>query len=515
MRLHVIDYTKKNYSELAEELASQLRVRRISLQNYLELMEWTHTASSEITLLIIARIFKITIMVIRGDFIWVSENLEPKNFNVVIVQNCNGHFLGTKRLDGKLVNIGDVPKFNVNKRKSPRALKTSTPKEGAMVGDTSNVNAPNVSPILDNRKLGVSTDSCFSFDETLDDIKKLKTEVKDETNRIVNESTANATVMNEEKPGEKQPYKTLNIRDIGNDSTTETSTDESIQNVVEFPTPTSKSTVNITSHDGGSDIDINLRDSAKEIIDGIGVENNKTLQDCKDYNGDDEKTETVTEVSTGAMLNRMELTDAHKSPTNHTKCEESSDSDNTVDLDEDEEKSEIVDDPSSTSDTDSEITEDGNVGSPKKSEISDTKTKVQKKRLGLTGPVVKLNTMNVGREGRSAYERNNDTDTKVKYRDFSVVKLGCHKCTDIYYSEGAFNKHLIDKHRIRNTGHHPPIVINKILSKIPEKPPLLDGQKECRICTARFFDAVNFYNHESKCRKRTVEEEEDNQCSLY
>ena len=85
---------------------------------------------------------------------------------------------------------------------------------------------------------------------------------------------------------------------------------------------------------------------------------------------------------------------------------------------------------------------------------------------------------------------------------------------DIYYSEGGYNKHLIDKHRIRNTGHHPPIVINKIWSKIPERPPLLDGQKECRICSARFFDTFNFYNHERKCHKRTVEEE-DKQCSLY
>ena len=68
---------------------------------------------------------------------------------------------------------------------------------------------------------------------------------------------------------------------------------------------------------------------------------------------------------------------------------------------------------------------------------------------------------------------------------------------------------------LRNTGRHPPIVINKIWSKIPERLPLLDGQKECRICSARFFDAFNFYNHESKCRKRTVEEEEDKQCSLY
>ena len=73
------------------------------------------------------------------------------------------------------------------------------------MGNDGNVNAPNVSPILDKRKLGVSTDSCFSFDETLEDSKKLKTEVKDETNIDVNESTANGTITNEEKPVEKKP----------------------------------------------------------------------------------------------------------------------------------------------------------------------------------------------------------------------------------------------------------------------------------------------------------------------
>ena len=188
MRLHVLDYTKKNYSELADQLKSQLSVRRISLQNYLELMEWTPTSGSEITLLIIARIFKITIMVIRGDFIWLSENLEPKNFDVVIVQNCNGHFIGTKCLDGKLVNIGEVPKYNVNKRKSPHAVKTSTPKEGKSTGNMLKVQPPDVSPICQNPKLGASTDSCFSFAETSDGSRILKDDVNHLEDRICNQS---------------------------------------------------------------------------------------------------------------------------------------------------------------------------------------------------------------------------------------------------------------------------------------------------------------------------------------
>ena len=49
MKLHVIDYTKKNYLEIAKQLKTQLSVCRISLHNYLELMEWTPTSGSEIT----------------------------------------------------------------------------------------------------------------------------------------------------------------------------------------------------------------------------------------------------------------------------------------------------------------------------------------------------------------------------------------------------------------------------------------------------------------------------------
>ena len=79
---------------------------------------------------------------------------------------------------------------------------------------------------------------------------------------------------------------------------------------------------------------------------------------------------------------------------------------------------------SSTSESDSKITEDEKDRSTKKSEISDSKTKVQKKRLGSTGPVVNLKTINDGKEVRSNYGIKGETDATVKYRKFAVVKLG-------------------------------------------------------------------------------------------
>ena len=299
------------------------------------------------------------------------------------------------------------------------------------------------------------------------------------------------------------------MRDKGNDTTTDTSTAEGNLNVVDLLTPNSKSTINITSPDGESEIDLNEKDSEKQIVNGREVEKDGTMKEGEEYNGDDEKTRSITKHCSEATLNQTEFTEGCKSSNNERNDEESSDSERTVDLDGEEEKSEIGDVSSSTSDMHSKITEDENDNVMKKSEITKPQFKVHKRRPGSTRPVVKLKQM------KDVYESNKETEPKEKYREFAIVKLGCQKCTGIYYSEGALNKHLIDKHRIRNTGCHPPIVINKIWSKIPEKPPLLDGQKECKVCQARFFDADNFHRHESKCCKRTVEEEEDNQCSLY
>ena len=116
-------------------------------------------------------------------------------------------------------------------------------------------------------------------------------------------------MKHEEKVSENLPYETLNIQDIGNDSTTDTSTAEGHQNVVDFLTPNSKSTINITSPDGESEIDMNEKDSKKEIIDDREVEKDRTMKEGKDYNGDDEKTRTISALSSEATLNQTKITE--------------------------------------------------------------------------------------------------------------------------------------------------------------------------------------------------------------
>ena len=173
----MLNYTKENYVELETALKKQLEVHRQSLQSYLELMEWTPTSGSEITLLILCHMFHISILVVCSDFIWVSENIAPLSADVVIVQNCNGHFLGMKRIDSKLVDIGEVLRYTVNKRKSP-CVKTSTPKERGNITDAAEIIDPGVSPILEKEEESSKEDTAFSLTETTSSTRMLQNEVR-------------------------------------------------------------------------------------------------------------------------------------------------------------------------------------------------------------------------------------------------------------------------------------------------------------------------------------------------
>ena len=141
------------------------------------------------------------------------------------------------------------------------------------------------------------------------------------------------------------------------------------------------------------------------------------------------------------------------------------------------------------------------------SEITENEQMKQRKRLGSRGPVVIIDPL----QPRFKY----DEKKNIEYKDFSVVKLGCNKCSDVFYSEGGYNAHLFKQHKIRNVAKYPPTVINKIWSRIPEKEHLLEGQHECDVCGARYFEISHYYRHRDKCRKKTVEQEEDRQADLY
>ena len=109
------------------------------------------------------------------------------------------------------------------------------------------------------------------------------------------------------------------------------------------------------------------------------------------------------------------------------------------------------------------------------------------------GLVVVLKPLKLASQN-SAKKRGHDDDD-ITYEERSVVKLGCNKCQDVFYSEGGYNAHLFKKIESKNVFRHPPTMINKLWSRIPERPPLQEGQRECDICRARFLDPNNFIRH--------------------
>ena len=216
MRRHLLMFCKDNYEWLEGLLSEALDARKLSLKDYMELMEGTSTSGYEVTLLILSHMFSINILMIRSDFLWLSSSMAPRDCNVIIVQSTSGEFLGTKSTKGsKLVNVGTVPRIYVNKRRSPIAvkeMKTSTPldlsrKKSSEICDNMSVS---VSPITASQGNVLGTVVESDFEESFDLLKTGEIESTLQAKTSTVPSNAHSTIVGQ-----------LNIHDIDNDTSTE------------------------------------------------------------------------------------------------------------------------------------------------------------------------------------------------------------------------------------------------------------------------------------------------------
>ena len=357
---------KENYGELETELKKPLEVQRQSLQNYLEMMEWTPSLGSEITLLIICHMFKISILVVRTDFIWVSENIAPFNADIVLVQNCNGHFLGTKRIDSKLVDIGEVPWYIVNKRKSP-SMKMSTPKEKRNGEEPmAELIDPGLLPIVKQENQQSKDDTGFSMSETTSSTRRLCQEDIQFEETTMEEKDDSIGEEDEKKRSPKHVQK-LNIKDMGNNTSSDVTQniDEAGKEII--LTPDSTQPINMTTEED----DVSTCDG--KSFDAIKVSEN--LATTRDVKSDSIMTEGNSDVSRTITPDDDDLTSLNETNQSHFEKKEEIedkqdkyDQDETIDCGEDDKQLEISDNDDSTADNVKK--EDGD-----KSEISDIKTK--------------------------------------------------------------------------------------------------------------------------------------------
>ena len=125
----MLQFIKDNRTHLEQLLHDTLHARGMTFDEYIRMMDNYSSCGYEVTLIILAEMFKMKILVVRVDFLWVSHNVAPIECDVVLVQNGNGVFYGTKAT--KKFYVGDVPKFDSLKGISKKSVTTSsdTPKE--------------------------------------------------------------------------------------------------------------------------------------------------------------------------------------------------------------------------------------------------------------------------------------------------------------------------------------------------------------------------------------------------
>ena len=124
MRHHLNTYAKDNKEEVSALLNNVLQERGMKFHKYVKMMKGEITCGYEATLLILAKMFGMKILVIRCDYLWLSECVEPIICNVVLVQNNSGLFYGMK--GNKKFDVGVVPKICTPKNK---LLKSTVPHE--------------------------------------------------------------------------------------------------------------------------------------------------------------------------------------------------------------------------------------------------------------------------------------------------------------------------------------------------------------------------------------------------
>ena len=151
MRYHLVDYINQNFNEMECSLKVPLQRRQMTLLQYLTKMEISDTCGYEITLLVLAKLYNCKILVIRADKVWFSEEAKIFQCPIVVCQDEEGKFLGTKV--SRPWYIGSVPSIKLRQHRANRhKIMHSTLVSSSKLDPnlTYGVSVPDVSPIVDS-----------------------------------------------------------------------------------------------------------------------------------------------------------------------------------------------------------------------------------------------------------------------------------------------------------------------------------------------------------------------------
>ena len=437
---------------------------------YLAKMYQCLTCGFETTLLILAHMFKIPILVIRQDFVWISSKVAPIMCPVVLVQDETGFFLGM--CTPNPIYVGSVPVVTVPYSIMNEDLFTTSTPSHTSNRPTNTVFSCGLSPINSDN---TTTDTNISVENKRR--KKMSNTKSKKTKESGRKSQPIMTAVRNQEMN----------KDLGTDTSTTSQEMKALREKIkkfEEKTPESQLSTTIDPNeeknvdDLSTTIDPNEDDGQRTDIgfDHLSFSADKTLLMSKETDNDKSCTEmysttndeSQTEVTKAVKAsnevafkvdisgNTETKNDMRQNPMDNLPTEE----ENIQREKGDESKnSDVMSAPLFT-----ELTEEMSIQS-KNSDMEEHTLKLKKRRLGMTGPAfmkltLSVNISDVSKELEIPKEQN-VVETCISARKQVVQKYMCKKCPEMFFTKNRYERHLMCNHKIWNVDQYQPEIIEK------------------------------------------------------
>ena len=476
MRYHLYQYCVENRDTVEPVVAEVLRKRKISYDMYLAKMYQCLTCGFETTLLILAHMFKIPILVIRQDFVWISSKVAPIMCPVVLVQDETGFFLGTRTPNP--IYVGSVPVVTVPYSIMNEGLfATSTPSRTSN-RPTNTVFSCGLSPINSDN---TTTDTNISVEN-----KRRKKTSNTKSKKTKENARKSQPIMTAVRNQEMN-------KDLGTDTSTTSQETKALREKIkkfEEKTPDSQlsTTIDPNEEKNADDLSTTIDPNAETNEDDgqrtdIGSDHlsfsaDKTLVMSKETDNDKSCTEVYsttndesqTEVTKAVKASNEVAFNADISGNTETKNDVTENAMDNLPTEEENIQGEKGDE-SKNSDVMSaplftEPTEEMSIVS-KNSDTEEHTPKPKKRRLGMTGPaftksMLSVNVSDVSKELEIPKEQN-VVETCISEGKQVVRKYMCKKCPEMFFTKNGYERHLMRNHKIQNVDQYQPEIIEKTI----------------------------------------------------
>ena len=508
MRYHLIEYVREHRQQIEQEVNHVLKCRNCTLDSFLDKMYDCKTCGYKATLLIMSKMFNTCVMVVRSDYVWLSREISPYKCPIVIVQDGDGQFLGTKTNTGWYVGL--VPKIHIPiAESSDEGIKHSTPLKRDHQGRPVTIFEAPVSPIDPERKSTIdlqvvmnqtanqdpSSEASSSNDSS---IEQARADVqKFEEQNLSTTTDPNGTKTTEVNSVDDAPTEVISAEDTEDAQRTDmfsskdpTDLDQTLVFSSKDPTDLDETLAKISPLNSVADSSLTTgvvkvsKYSNRKEQDEADEDNSSILIPAAETPTRDINSEIptlkqmATEVS--AKKKDMSQTNTQLNSENEVASVDDSEELKSSDIAQDGNRIKSKKPDTSIGESVDKVPNSANLAEIVENfEVIGSSQKVQKKLLGMCGPAFSRKKVTVNIKDISKELKFSDTDVSfdVAEEDDSevILKYGCRKCSSMFFTIPGYQRHLFKEHRIRRVEKYQPEVISQKVRKLK---PVLTSENE-------------------------------------